>query len=72
MGEPSLRIVNRLALPLSQPIEPREGEVQPFTPTVDALYVPDIDDSLDEEGAKERFWRGFRTLSAWYDDLPPY
>ena len=50
----------------------REGEIQAFTPTIDALYVPDIDDSLDEEGAKQRFWRAFKMLGAWYDDLPPY
>ena len=46
--------------------------VQAFTPTVDALYVPDIDESLDEEGAKQRFWRAFRMLGEWYEDLPPY
>ena len=41
--------LNELELPLSRPVEPREGEIQAFTPTIDALYVPDIDDSLDEE-----------------------
>src|SRR6476619_2980817 len=72
MGEPALRILNGLAIPLSRPIEQREGEVQAFTPTIDALYVPDIDDSLDQEGAKQRFWRAFRMLGDWYEDLPPY
>jgi len=72
MGEPALRILNGLSVPLSRPIEGREGEIQPFTPTIDALYVPDIDESLDEEGAKQRFWRAFKTLGEWYDDLPPY
>ena len=72
MGEPSLRILNGLNVPLSRPVEPREGEIQAFTPTVDALYVPDIDDSLDEEGAKQRFWRSFKMLGTWYEDLPPY
>ena len=43
-----------------------------LTPTIDALYVPDIDDSLDEEGAKQRFWAAFRMLGEWYEDLPPY
>jgi hypothetical protein len=33
--------------------------------------VPDIDLSLDEEGAKQRFWRAFKQLGDWYDDLPP-
>jgi uracil-DNA glycosylase family 4 len=72
MGEPALRILNGLGVPLSRPIEQREGEVQAFTPTIDALYVPDIDDSLDEEGAKQRFWGAFKILGTWYDDLPPY
>jgi uracil-DNA glycosylase family 4 len=72
MGEPALRVLNGLSVPLSRPIEGREGEIQPFTPTIDALYVPDIDESLDEEGAKQRFWRAFKALGAWYDDLPPY
>jgi uracil-DNA glycosylase family 4 len=72
MGEPALRVLNGLELPLSRKVEPREGEIQAFTPTIDALYTPDIDDSLDEEGAKQRFWRSFKTLGEWYEDLPPY
>ncbi len=72
MGEPALRILNELDVPLSRTIEGREGEVQAFTPTIDALYTPDIDESLDEEGAKQRFWRAFKTLGDWYEDLPPY
>jgi len=72
MGEPALDVVNGLQVPLARPVEQREGEIQAFTPTIDALYVPDIDDSLDEEGAKQRFWRAFRMLGAWYEDLPPY
>jgi uracil-DNA glycosylase len=72
MGEPALRVLNGLSVPLSRPIEQREGEIQAFTPTIDALYVPDIDASLDEEGSKQRFWRAFKTLGEWYDDLPPY
>ena len=72
MGEPALRVLNGLAIPLSRPVEQREGDIQAFTPTIDALYVPDIHDSLDEEGAKQRFWRAFRTLGEWYEDLPPY
>ena len=60
MGEPALRVLNSLEVPLSRPIEPREGEIQAFTPTIDALYTPDIDESLDEEGAKQRFWRAFK------------
>lgn len=72
MGEPALRILNGLSVPLAREVQPDEGVVQAFTPTIDALYVPDIDASLDEEGAKARFWRAFKTLGVWYDDLPPY
>jgi len=72
MGEPALRAINDLQLPLSRRLEFEAGLLQPFTPTVDALFVPDIDESLDEEGAKLRFWQAFRKLGAWYDELPPY
>jgi uracil-DNA glycosylase len=72
MGPHALATVNGLEVPLSRAIEEREGEIQAFTPTIDALYVPDIDLSLDEEGAKQRFWRAFRMLGTWYDELPPY
>ena len=60
MGEPALRVLNRMEVPLSRQIEPREGEIQAFSPTIDALYTPDIDESLDEEGAKQRFWRSLQ------------
>ena len=72
MGEPALRILNGLGVPLAREIQADEGTIQAFTPTIDALYVPDIDESLVEEGAKARFWRAFKTLGVWYDDLPPY
>jgi uracil-DNA glycosylase len=72
MGEPALRILNGPSVPPAREIQPDEGAIQAFTPTIDALYVPDIDASLDEEDAKARFWRAFKTLGVWYDDLPPY
>ncbi len=48
------------------------GEIQQLTPTIDALYVPNIDESLDEQDAKRAFWAAFRTLGEWYDAQPPY
>jgi uracil-DNA glycosylase len=72
MGEEALEILNELELPLAAEIEPHEGEIQSLTPTIDALFVPDIDESLDEESAKQRFWSAFRVLGSWYDQLPPY
>jgi uracil-DNA glycosylase len=72
MGEAALEELNALRLPLAATLEPAVGEVQKLTPSCDALYVPDIDRSLDEEGAKRAFWRAFRTLGDWYAELPPY
>jgi uracil-DNA glycosylase family 4 len=72
MGEPALGVLNGLDYPLGRPLEARMGEVQSFTPTVDAIYVPDIDDSLDSEDSKRAFWSAFRTLGDWYAELPPY
>jgi uracil-DNA glycosylase len=72
MGEEALNTLNDLELPLSDQIEEREGEIQQLTPTIDALYVPDIDESLDTDDAKQRFWSAFRVLGDWYDRLPPY
>ena len=34
--------------------------------------MPDIDGALDEERAKQEFWRAFRPLGEWYADQPPY
>jgi uracil-DNA glycosylase family 4 len=72
MGDRALEALNRLDLPLAAPIEPRLGEIQRFTPTIDALFVPDIDASLDEQKAKQEFWKCFRLLGDWYADQPPY
>ena len=40
MGDDTLRFLNELDFPLSDPVEPRLGELQRFTPTIDALVVP--------------------------------
>jgi uracil-DNA glycosylase family 4 len=72
MGEDALAVVNDLDVPLARTLEPEPGALQHLTPSIDALYVPNIDEALDEEGAKRAFWRAFQTLGAWYADLPPY
>jgi uracil-DNA glycosylase family 4 len=72
MGEDALTTLNDVAVPLARELEPALGVVQPLTPAIDALYVPNIDDALDEEDAKRAFWRAFRVLGDWYADLPPY
>jgi uracil-DNA glycosylase family 4 len=72
MGERALGTLNEVGVPLSQTLDPRLGEIQGFTPTIDALDVPEIDESLDSEGSKRDFWTAFRVLGEWYSDLPPY
>jgi len=72
MGEQALAFLNSLGFPLSRPLEATEGERQTFTPTIEALYAPDIDDSLDEQAQKTRFWNAFKPLGAWWESLPPY
>jgi uracil-DNA glycosylase family 4 len=73
MGGETVVFVNSLDFPLASAVDPQlAGEVQPFTPTIDALVTPDIDASLDEQGAKTRFWNAFKALGAWWSELPPY
>ena len=56
-----------------EPVDPAQlGEIQRFTPTIGALVTPDVDRSLDEQDAKNRFWSAFRTLGTWWAELPPY
>jgi uracil-DNA glycosylase family 4 len=72
MGDDALAFLNDLQFPLAQPVEPKLGELQQFTPTVQALVVPDIDTSLDEQPAKTAFWNAFKVLGSWWAELPPY
>jgi uracil-DNA glycosylase len=48
------------------------GDLQRFTPTIEALVVPDIDLSLDESPAKTAFWNAFKAVGPWWAELPPY
>ena len=72
MGGDALAFLNDLEVPLSQPDEPRLGELQQFTPTIEALFTPDIDASLDEQPAKTAFWNAFKVVGSWWAELPPY
>jgi uracil-DNA glycosylase family 4 len=72
MGEQALEELNSLRVPLGRELEWKPGEIQRLTPTCDALTVPDIDRSLDEEQSKREFWAAFRALGDWYADFPPY
>jgi uracil-DNA glycosylase len=72
MGEDALGFLNGLEFPLAAQVEATLGELQQWTPTVQALYVPDIDASLDEQAAKTRFWQALKALGPWWAELPPY
>ncbi len=72
MGPESLMVLNDLDVPLSRELAESPGELQRFTPSIEALYVPNIDEALDEESAKREFWAAFRVLGQWWADLPPY
>jgi uracil-DNA glycosylase family 4 len=72
MGEQALAFLTAVEFPLARPVEAKEGELQRFTPTIELLYTPDIDESLDEQPAKTRFWNAFKPLGEWWAALPPY
>jgi hypothetical protein len=73
MGDDARSFLSELRFPLSDPLDPaRSGELQRFTPTIDALVTPDIDASLDEQGAKTAFWNAFKALGPWWAEQPPY
>ena len=55
MGAEALAALERDGDPAGAPAASRRlGEIQQLTPTIDALYVPNIDDSLDETGRQAR------------------
>ncbi|CAN5251707.1 hypothetical protein BH24ACT23_BH24ACT23_05170 [soil metagenome] len=72
MGAEAQEVLGEVGIPLARPLEAKPGEIQQLTPTIEALYVPAIDDSLDSEESKREFWQAFRVLGDWYADLPPY
>ena len=72
MGEDALEFVNSAGFQLSSQLTSTLGELQRFTPTIEALAVPDIDSSLDEAPAKTAFWNAFKAVGPWWASLPPY
>jgi uracil-DNA glycosylase len=72
MGEDALAVLNDLDVPLARSVNAVPGEIQRYTPSIEALYVPNIDEALDDEAAKRAFWNAFRALGDWYEALPPY
>jgi uracil-DNA glycosylase len=72
MGADAVRAVNDLAFPGAEPLRDAPGELQRWTPATEAIVVPDIDRSLDEQGAKRAFWSAFRAVGAWHEEQPPF
>jgi uracil-DNA glycosylase family 4 len=72
MGAEALSALGEMDIPLARALQERLGEIQQLTPTIDVLYVPNIDESLDEQDAKRAFWASFRALGDWYEAQPPY
>jgi uracil-DNA glycosylase family 4 len=72
MGEETLAALNTAKVPLARELEYAPGEIVDFTPGTEVLITPDIDVSLDEQRLKAGFWRAFRRLGEWYDNIPPY
>jgi uracil-DNA glycosylase len=72
MGEDALEFLNGIGYPLASPLQWTLGELQRFSPVVEALVVPDIDLSLDEAPAKTAFWNAFKAVGPWWAELPPY
>jgi uracil-DNA glycosylase family 4 len=73
MGQRAVEFLNGLRFPLSDPLSAETlGELQRFTPTIDALVTPDVDESLDDQSAKTRFWNAFKALGPWWAEQPPY
>ena len=72
MGEDALEFLNGIGFPLAVAIGPELGVLQRFSPSIEALVVPDIDLSLDEAPAKTAFWNAFKAVGPWWAELPPY
>jgi len=72
MGQDALACLNAVRFPLSAELEGTPGTIQRFTPTTEALLVPDVDASLDEQGTKRAFWDAFKAIGPWWAELPPY
>ena len=73
MGQPAVSFLNDLGFPLADSLDPeRAGEIVRFTPTIEALVTPDVDESLDSQTEKTRFWNAFKALGPWWAEQPPY
>jgi len=73
MGERSVAFLNELRFPLSDALDAgTEGTLQRFTPTIEALVTPDVDESLDDAPSKTRFWNALKALGPWWAEQSPF
>jgi uracil-DNA glycosylase len=73
MGERAVAFLNNLRFPLSDAIAADTlGTLQRYTPTIGALVTPDVDQALDDQAEKTRFWNAFKALGPWWAEQPPY
>jgi uracil-DNA glycosylase len=73
MGSATVEFLNELRFPLADALDAEAvGVVQRFTPTIEALVTPDVDEALDEQPAKTAFWNAFKSLGPWWAEQPPY
>ena len=72
MGQDALECLNAVSFPLAADVTTETGTIQRFTASIDALVVPDIDASLDEQAKKREFWDAFKAIGPWWSELPPY
>jgi len=71
-GRGRARVPQRSRLPARPTGRAQARRAPALHPTVEALVVPDIDTSLDEQPAKTAFWNAFKVVGSWWAELPPY
>ena len=64
--------INELQVPDASQLEAVAGRVQRWTHTCEAIWCPDIDESLDRPASKQAFWKAFRVVGEWYAEKPPF
>ena len=73
MGPKCVTFLDGLEFPLADQLgDAPLGTIERFTPTIQALVTPDIDEALDEAPAKTAFWNAFKALGPWWAEQPPY
>jgi uracil-DNA glycosylase family 4 len=72
MGRETLDVVNAERIAGMKQLAWDPGALQDFTSFCKAIVTPDIDEALDDDGAKTEFWKAFRNLGEWFRDEPPY